>query len=83
MERFENKEVKVYSKENCVQCDATIRKLGQLGIQYEVIMLEENPEILEQLKEEGYMQAPVVDTGEEKWSGYKPDKLKGLSNGSI
>ena len=78
MEKMNQPEVKVYSKESCVQCTATYRKLGQLGIKYEVVMLEENPELVEQFKEEGLMQAPIVDTGTEKGAGYRPDKIEGI-----
>lgn len=78
MERMQQPEVKVYSKENCVQCNATYRALGKVGIKYEVIMLEDNPELVEQFRSEGFAQAPIVDTGDEKWSGFRPDKIKEL-----
>lgn len=69
---------KVYSKENCVQCTATTRKLGQLGIAYDLFMLEEEPEMLEEFKQEGLMQAPIVEANGERWAGYKPDRLKAI-----
>lgn len=68
----------VYSKENCVQCTASYRALDKEGIDYDTVMLEDNPDILEQLRSEGYMQAPIIDTGVEKWSGFRPDKIKAL-----
>lgn len=80
MEKRQSREVTVYSKEQCVQCDATIRKLGQLGIRYEVVMLEQNPELVEQFRSEGLMQAPIVDVDGDKWAGYKPDRIKGILN---
>lgn len=70
--------VQVYSKENCVQCNATYRALDKESIDYDVTMLEDNPDILEQFKTEGYLQAPVVVANGETWSGFRPDKIKEL-----
>ena len=76
MEKMGQPEITVYSKENCVQCNATYRALGKRALEYTVVMLEDNPELTEQFREEGFMQAPIVDTGTEKWSGFRPDKIK-------
>lgn len=70
--------ITVYSKENCMQCVATQRKLGQKGIEYTVVQLEEHPELLEKFIGEGFASAPIVETGTEKWSGYRPDKIEQL-----
>lgn len=78
MEKMGQPEITVYSKENCVQCNATYRALGKRALEYTVVMLEDNPELVEQFREEGLMQAPIVDTGSEKWSGFRPDKIKEL-----
>ncbi len=78
MERMNQPEIKVYSKERCVQCDATYRALGKKALEYTVIMLEDVPELVEQFKSEGLMQAPIVDIGTEKWAGFRPDKIQGI-----
>ena len=78
MEKMGQPEITVYSKENCVQCNATYRALGKMALEYTVVMLEDRPELAEQFREEGFMQAPIVDTGTEKWSGFRPDKIKAL-----
>lgn len=70
--------VQVYSKENCVQCNATYQALDKESIDYDVTMLEDNPDVLEQFKTEGYLQAPVVVANGETWSGFRPDKIKEL-----
>jgi glutaredoxin-like protein NrdH len=28
----------------------------------------------------GYLQAPVVTAGDDHWSGFRPDRIKALSN---
>ena len=71
--------VTVYTKSACVQCSATIRKLDSLGVDYELVHLDNNPEELERVKEQyGALQAPVVVTPDTHWSGFQPDKLHKL-----
>jgi glutaredoxin-like protein NrdH len=31
----------------------------------------------------GYLQAPVVIAGDEHWAGFRPDRIKALSNEEI
>lgn len=71
--------ITLYSKENCVQCKATVRKLEDLGVEYEYIDVVADAEALDKIKSLGYLQAPVVITDTEHWSGYRPDKLKSLA----
>lgn len=71
--------ITVYSKELCMPCKATVRKLGELAVPYEVVMLEEHPELVEEFKQEGLLASPVVDTGEERFCGFKPEKLKAIA----
>ncbi len=67
------REITLYSKKPCVQCDATKRKLKALGVDFEkdgdVIVLGESTYILADATTDenrqvgidlGYMQAPVV-----------------------
>ena len=75
MERRQSKEIKVYSKENCVQCNATYRALGKRALEYTVFMLEDMPEKVEEFRNEGLMQAPIVEVDGERWSGFRPDKI--------
>ena len=71
--------VTVYTKSACVQCSATIRKLDSLGVPYELVHLDSNPEELERVKEQyDALQAPVVVTPDTHWSGFQPDKLHEL-----
>ena len=71
--------IKVYSKERCMPCKATVRKLGELAVPHEVIMLEEHPELVKQFVDEGLLSSPVVDTGEERFCGFKPEKLEAIA----
>lgn len=71
--------VTVYSKPSCVQCNATYRALDNKGINYQVIDVSADDKAAEYVKGLGYMQAPVVVTDDEHWSGFRPDKIEALS----
>ena len=72
--------VTVYTKPSCVQCNATYRALDSRGIEYAIIDLSEDPTALEKVKVLGYLQAPVVVTDDEHWSGFRPDKIDALAD---
>jgi glutaredoxin-like protein NrdH len=70
----------VYTKSNCVQCDATKRMMDKLGVAYTTVDIEENPEELQKLVDMGYRAAPVVMTEDgEFWSGFQPAKIEALA----
>lgn len=68
-------EVIVYSKKPCPQCDATFRKLKQEEMEHTVVDITDDEAALAYIKELGYLQAPVVVTPFDHWSGYRPDKI--------
>jgi glutaredoxin-like protein NrdH len=72
--------VTVYTKPSCVQCNATYRALDSKGIEYEVLDVSADEAALAQVKELGYLQAPVVITDEDHWSGFRPDKIAELAS---
>lgn len=72
--------VTVYSKPACVQCNATVRALDKKGIEYDVIDMSQDMDALERVRALGYMQAPVVMTDADHWSGFRPDKIADLGN---
>ncbi|WP_129359711.1 MULTISPECIES: glutaredoxin-like protein NrdH [Micrococcaceae] len=67
--------ITVYTKPACVQCNATYRALDKRGISYDVVDVTEDAQALEHIKGLGYMQAPVVETENDHWSGFRPDKI--------
>lgn len=70
--------ITVYTKPSCVQCTATYRALDNKGIQFEILDLSVDEGALEQVKALGYLQAPVVVTDDDHWSGFRPDKIDEL-----
>lgn len=71
--------ITVYTKPACVQCNATFRLLDAKGLQYRSVDLSEDPNALDMVRAMGYMQAPVVVTDADHWSGFRPDKISALS----
>lgn len=70
--------ITVYSKPKCVQCDATIKALDVIGSSYRVVDVSSDTNAFESIKSMGYRQVPVVVTGEQHWSGFRPDMIKKL-----
>ncbi|QBE49141.1 glutaredoxin-like protein NrdH [Leucobacter triazinivorans] len=71
--------ITVYTKPSCVQCNMTYRELDKQGIEYDVLDVSADETALETVKELGYLQAPVVVTDDEHWSGFRPDKISELA----
>jgi glutaredoxin-like protein NrdH len=71
-------QVTVYSKPSCVQCTATYRALDARGIHYDVIDVSIDENAAGMLRQLGMLQAPVVITGDDQWSGFRPDKIDAL-----
>lgn len=70
--------VKVYTNPNCIQCEQTKKFLDKAEIPYEVIDLSSDRESLERFIDMGFKSAPIVETSNDIWSGFKYDKLRGL-----
>ncbi|HHU44947.1 MAG TPA: glutaredoxin-like protein NrdH [Actinomycetales bacterium] len=70
--------VTVYTKPACVQCRATTRALDKAGISYDLIDITLDDEARDYVMALGHLQAPVVDTGADTWSGFRPDRIKAL-----
>ena len=68
----------IYTKNNCVQCNATKNALDRQGIASQLINLDSQPEAIDNLKSLGYRQVPVVMADDDHWSGFRPDKIASL-----
>ena len=71
--------ITVYTKPSCPGCTLTKKLLDRNGIPYIQRDITEDPEALQRVKELGYLQAPVVETPTESWSGFRPDKIGELA----
>jgi glutaredoxin-like protein NrdH len=74
--------ITVYSKPACVQCNATYRALDKVGLDYTIVDISTDPSARDYVMSLGHMQAPVVVAGADHWSGYRPDRIRSLVEGS-
>jgi len=70
--------VTVYTKPNCVQCEATKRLMDKLEISYDTVDITQNIGAYDMLIGKGFRSAPVVITDDDAWAGFVPDKINGL-----
>ncbi|MGF3057325.1 glutaredoxin domain-containing protein [Microbacterium sp. YY-01] len=71
-------QVTVFSREGCVQCNATYRAFEAKGIAYEVLTVTEA--VADDLRELRFQQLPVVKApGMKSWSGFRPEKVDKLA----
>jgi glutaredoxin-like protein NrdH len=71
--------VTVFTKANCVQCEATKRHLDKIDVEYNLVDITNDITALDRLISLGYRSAPVVLTDNDSWSGYVPEKLDKLA----
>jgi glutaredoxin-like protein NrdH len=71
--------VTVFTKANCVQCEATKRHLDKIGVSYDIVDVTNDIAALDRLISLGYRSAPVVLADNDSWAGYMPEKLDGLA----
>ena len=71
--------VKVYSKNNCMQCKMTKRYLNEHSIPYEEVNVDSDPAALEYLKDQGFQSVPVIFGKQQAIIGFRPDQLKSLA----
>ncbi len=69
----------LYTSPGCQQCRVTELALKERGIEYDVVDLSTNAEALERVQAMGYLQAPVVETDDDHWSGFQPDKINAIT----
>ena len=75
--------ITVYTKPGCVQCTATFKALDKNGVTYEKVDVTENTEAHDYLMSLGYLQVPIVITASDRWTGFRPDRIKSLTNQEI
>lgn len=77
--------ITVYTTDPCVQCNLTKNLMDRKGLAYDVVKLQDVPELVERFKDEGLMQAPVVVLGDDgrRWSGFRPDLIEELADAGV
>lgn len=70
--------ITVWTLPACVQCHQTMREFDKRGIIYKVRHLNKSKKALERFRELNLLQAPIIETDDRRWSGFRLDKIKSL-----
>lgn len=70
--------ITLWVKPNCSMCDTTKRQFDQRGIIYKTRRLDKSPKAIERFLELGLTAAPIVETDDRRWSGFRLEKIKSL-----
>lgn len=77
--------VELFSKNGCVQCNASERALKKFGVDYAKTNMSQDMEAFDYVINLGFQAAPVIlvkdDEGNitDSWSGFNPDKIAELA----
>lgn len=66
----------------CQRCRLTCQRFDALGIRYDLVEIHEqhNAAVRAFLVDElGYREAPIVEVGDARWSGFRPDLIDALA----
>ncbi|MFV0560109.1 MAG: glutaredoxin-like protein NrdH [Enterococcus sp.] len=72
--------VKIFSKNNCMQCKMVKRFLSENNVSFEEINIDEQPEAITWLKEQGFQSVPVITSELTTVVGFRPDQLRQLAS---
>ncbi|MDR0921807.1 MAG: glutaredoxin-like protein NrdH [Lactobacillales bacterium] len=70
------KDIKVFSRNNCMQCKMVKRFLDEHHVAYQELNIDEQPEYIDYLREKGFQAVPVVESIAATFAGFRPDQLK-------
>lgn len=70
--------ITLWVKPNCSMCDTTKRQFDQRGIIYKTRRLDKSPKAVDRFLELGLTAAPIVETDDRRWSGFRLEKIKSL-----
>lgn len=79
--------ITVYSTgPDCQRCRLTCQRLDALGIHFDLVDIHEehNAAVRAFLVDElGYREAPIVEVGDTRWSGFRPDLIDAILKRAI
>lgn len=72
--------VKIFSKNNCMQCKMVKRFLAENKIDFEEVNIDEQPEAISWLKDQGFQSVPIITSDAATVIGFRPDQLRHLAS---
>ena len=76
--REEVPELTVYTTPDCPGCQLTRRQLDKVGVAYAAVDLSGRPDLVEQFRQEGLLQAPIIEMDGQRTVGFNPDRIKAI-----
>jgi glutaredoxin-like protein NrdH len=70
--------ITVWELPNCVQCKQTKKEFDKRGIIYFTRKL--TPKAVDRFLAIGFTAAPIVETDDRRWAGFRLDRIKSLDN---
>lgn len=70
--------ITLWRKPGCPQCDMTEKQFEKRGIQFTVKRLDRSPKAVERFKELGLLSAPIIETDDRRWAGFRLNKIESL-----
>lgn len=77
-ENRSEEKITLYSVDSCQGCRITAQMLEKAGIPFQVVDLSQRPDLIEQFRVEGLIQAPVVEHKGERTAGFRPDLIRSI-----
>jgi glutaredoxin-like protein NrdH len=78
---MEQHKVVLYGRPGCGPCVAVKASLNKAGIayEYEYVDVTTSQEALEHVKALGHQHTPVIETEDDHWTDFRPDKVAALA----
>ena len=72
--------ITVWELPNCSQCMMTKREFEKRGIIYRTKRLDKSPKAVERFIAMGLTSAPIVETDDRRWSGFRLNRISSLES---
>jgi len=72
--------ITLWTKPNCVQCMQTKKEFDKRGIIYRERRLDKSPKAVQRFIEIGLVAAPIVESDDRRWSGFRLGKIQSLES---
>jgi len=73
----------IYGSPGCQGCKLTVRKAEALGLSFDYVDVSAEVAAAAQLLAEGHRTLPVICSGSEIWTGFRPDLLERVARDAI
>lgn len=73
-----DKQVIIYTTQDCIECTLVKQMLTQLQVEYEARDVSNNPHYQKEVEHFGFLGLPVTVVGKKAVKGYRPEEIQKL-----